>query len=256
VLVFPALADVDRRLLNLCRSAEKTGAMMRPKPGGQDEFYGVKEYRHGESPRSIYWRRSARGTGTLVTKQLTQVSPPRIVLLVDTHVPDRTAEQHALVERAVAMAASLASTALAEGLAVGLYAWSAGEWVGIHPTRGKRQREDVLSVLARLPLNRTTDAQRLLDAAGGFLKPGTTAVLVTPRDVQVGLADRVRGALVVVSAVSPMAEAWFRFDPQVDFATCMPADQQPRIDVGGTKARRHEGTKGEETGASLRASVP
>src|SRR3954471_19469231 len=47
VLVLPAMAHVDRRLLNQCRSAETSGATMRPKPGGQDEFYGVKEYRTG-----------------------------------------------------------------------------------------------------------------------------------------------------------------------------------------------------------------
>ena len=160
---------------------------------------------------------------------MTQVSPPRIVLLVDTYLPDRSVEHHVLVERTIAMAASLASTALAEGLAVGLYACSGGEWVGIHPTRGKRQREDILSVLARLSLNRSQDTQRLLDQSGNFLKPGTTAVLVTPRDVQVGLAERVKGAMVVVSAASPMSDVWFRFDRNIDFSTCMPADQQPEM---------------------------
>jgi uncharacterized protein (DUF58 family) len=256
LLVLPALADVDRRLLSQCRSAEKTGAMMRPKPGGDDEFYGVKEFRNGESPRRIYWRRSAR-TGTLVTKQMTQVAPPRIVLLVDTFLHDRSLAQHVLVEKTIAMAGSLASAALAEGLAVGLYVWS-GDWTGIHPTRGKRQRDDLLSVLARLPLNRAKDSQALLDTAGTFLKPGTTPVLVTPRDVQLGLADRVRGAMVVVSAASPQAEHWFRFAPHVDFATCMPPDQQPKIGPEGTKGRRHGGTKGAGPAAdpTLRASVP
>jgi uncharacterized protein (DUF58 family) len=228
LLVFPALADVDRRLLNQCRSAEKTGSMMRPKPGGQDEFYGVKEFREGESPRWIYWRRSAR-TGTLVSKQMTHVAPPRVLLVVESFLPDRAAAQHVLVERTIAMAASLASAALDEGLAVGLYAW-AGEWVGIHPTRGKRQREDILSVLARLPLNQKHDTHRTLDHAATFQKVGTTAVLLTPREVSVGLAERVRGALVVVSAAAPISDAWFHFNANVDFSTCMPADQQPTIE--------------------------
>lgn len=236
LLVLPAMAEVDRRLLNQCRSAEKTGAMMRPKPGGQDEFYGVKEYRTGESPRWIYWKRSARGSGALVSKQMTQVAPPRIVLLVDTYLHDRSPEQHARIEKTIAMAASLASAALDDGLAVGLYAWSEN-WVGVHPTRGKRQREDILSVLARLTLNRSCDIQSLLDESGSFLKAGTTAVLVTPQDVQVGLAERVRGALVVVSAASPMADVWFRFSPDVDFNSCMPADQQPNIPPAGGKRR-------------------
>jgi uncharacterized protein (DUF58 family) len=249
VLVFPALANVDRRLLNECRSAEKTGSMMRPKPGGQDEFYGVKEFRQGESTRWIYWRRSAR-TGTLVTKQMTHVAPPRVLLVVDTHLTDRTVEQHVLLERTIAMAASLASAALDEGLAVGLYTW-AGEWVGIHPTRGKRQREDILSVLARLPLNQKQDRQSLLDHAAAFTKSGTTAVLLTPRDVSVGLADRVRGALVSVSALAPISEVWFQFSPGVDFTTCMPADQQPTIEQKpqGRWRRKHGAAAGAEGAA-------
>ena len=27
----------------------------------------------------------------------------------------------------------------------------------------------------------------------------------------------------------PAAEGWFKFDPDIDFGTCMPADQQPKI---------------------------
>src|ERR1051325_9179823 len=86
--------------------------------GGQDEFYGVKEYRQGESPRMIYWRRSAR-TGTLVSKEMTHIAPPRIIIFVDTFIKDRTLANHAEVERAIAMAASLASRTIDQGLAVG-----------------------------------------------------------------------------------------------------------------------------------------
>ena len=53
-----------------------------------------------------------------------------------------------LALKADAMAASLASTALEQGLSVGLYAYSDG-WVGVNPARGKRHRRDVLAVLAR-----------------------------------------------------------------------------------------------------------
>src|SRR3954454_4507237 len=109
-LVYPALGQVDPKLLAMCRSADTTGATMRPRRGGQDEFYGVKEYRTGENPRHIYWRRSAR-TGVLVAKEMTQVSPPKLVLVVDTFLRDRSVAEHVGVERAIAMATSLASHA-------------------------------------------------------------------------------------------------------------------------------------------------
>src|SRR5439155_17552489 len=121
VLVYPALGQVESKLLTMCRSADTSGATMRPRRGGQDEFYGVKEHRAGENPRWIYWRRSAR-TGVLVAKEMTRVSPPRLLVLVDSYIDPaaRTFEAHADVERGIAMAASLASHALEAGLSVGL----------------------------------------------------------------------------------------------------------------------------------------
>ena len=228
VLILPPLGEVSRRLLAQARSAENTGASMRPRAGGADEFYGVKEHRRGESTRHIYWKRSAR-TGVLVAKEMTQVSPPRLLLAVDSFARDRSPEQHARVERCIAMAASLAAFALDDGMSVGLYAWSGGTWLGINPDRGKRHRDELLSVLARLPLNTAHEIPELLDRLGQFVKSGTTPVLFTPLDVQLGLGDRARGAMVVVSAVSPAAENWFRFPPEIDFATTMPPDQRPKV---------------------------
>ncbi|HSI35172.1 MAG: DUF58 domain-containing protein [Phycisphaerae bacterium] len=257
VLIFPAIAKVDPRLLALCRSADQAGAAMRPRRGGDDEFYGVKEYRPGENPRRIHWRRSAR-TGVLVTREMTQVSPPKLVLLVDTHVKSRTPEEHARVEKAIAMAASLASHALDAGLMVGLFAWgrpdqstdarppsrvpdyetppaapadgaatSAPEqWLSVAPNRGKRHRRDLLAYLAQLPLNTARDTQALLDASRGFYATASP-VLLTPQDLQVGLAEQSRGSVVVLAVPNPTHQKYFTFETPVDFATCMPPDQEP-----------------------------
>jgi uncharacterized protein (DUF58 family) len=223
-LVFPTLAEVDSKLLSLCRSAESTGTTMRPRRGGSDEFYGLKEYRTGENPRWIYWRRSAR-TGTLVSREMTHVSPPRLLMLLDTFADDRTGDAPALVERAIAMAASLVNAALETGLPVGIIVWN-GEWQTIAPSRGKRQRLELLSVLARLPLNTSHNTQELLDASHGEQKSGTTTVLVTPRVVQLGLQESARGSFLVITPNNPQAEKWFTFPPNVDFAHAMPPDQQ------------------------------
>ena len=214
---------------------------MRPRRGGSDEFYGVKEFRPGDNPRWIYWRRSAR-TGVLVSKEMTQVSPPKLMLLVDAHLRDRSLAEHQAVERTIAMATSLASHALEAGLMVGLYAWSgavgaSGDaprgaplayWLGIHPNRGKRHRVDLLAQLAQLPLNTVKDTQALLDASREFLQSGATPVLLTPRDIQVGLTDQARSSLLVVSANSGQAQRWFSFDPGIDFTKSMPWNQQPK----------------------------
>src|SRR4051794_34087337 len=150
LLVFPATGGVDPKIMSLMRSAESSGPTMKPRRGGMDEFYGLKEYRSGENPRYISWRHSAR-TGELVSKEMTHVSPPRLMLLVDTYIdPARVAEggvfeylsapkrvepsdrgraleaARAAVERTIAMAASLVNFAIEQGLPVGLVAGGNG----------------------------------------------------------------------------------------------------------------------------------
>lgn len=235
MIVYPAIGRVDPKLLSLCRAADKTGPTMRPRRGGTDEFYGVKEFRTGENPRWIYWRRSAR-TGVLVSKEMTQVSPPRLALLVDTYQKGQSAAANTGVEKTIAMAATLASHALETGLLVGLMVWN-GQWTGIQPQRGKRHRRDLLAVLARLPLNLDHDAQALLDASREVLKSGMTAVLFTPRDMQMGLTDHGRGGMIVLSAASDQAGRWFAFPQEIDFAHCMPLDQEPTVMQGRTARR-------------------
>jgi uncharacterized protein (DUF58 family) len=239
VLIFPAIGQVDPKLLAMCQSADRSGATMRPRRGGDDEFYGVKEFRHGENPRAIYWRRSAR-TGVLVSKEMTQVSPPKLLLLVDTFLTGRSAAEHVVVERSIAMAGSLASHALEAGLMVGLYASGDDGWLGIHPNRGKRHRVDLLAHLAQLPLNTTRDTQSLLDASREFFHSGATPILLTPRDIQVGLTDQSRTNLVVVSAASAQSERWFSFDPGIDFSRCMPWNQQPKTEKSEVRSEKRE----------------
>jgi uncharacterized protein (DUF58 family) len=243
MLIHPPAAKVDPKLLRRCRSADVTGETVRPRPGGTDEFYGVKDYRPGDNPRWIYWRRSARA-GTLVSKEMTRVSPPRIAILVDTFLASRSIADHAAVEQCIAMAASLATTALEGELSVGLCVWS-GQWIALPPTRGKRHRDDMLSVLARLPLNTEHGLQELLDACQSVLHTGTTPVLFTPRDVQIGLFENGRGGMLVVPAGSSRARGWFTFPTEVDFGTCMPSDQAPR-----EQGKGDAGTRGHGDGAN------
>jgi uncharacterized protein (DUF58 family) len=233
VLVYPALGQVDPRLMTMCRSADTAGAHMRPRRGGQDEFYGVKEHRTGENPRWIYWRRSAR-TGVLVAKEMTQVSPPRIFLMNDTYIDPqvRNIEAHADVERGIAMAASLASHALEAGLSVGALAWADG-WTTVQPGRGKRHRRDLLAMLARLPLNTAHGTQELLNQSREALESGATPVLISRRDVHLGLSDTVRSGLITLSSKSDQSKRWFIFPSTVQFDRCMPTEQEPMLKRNG-----------------------
>jgi uncharacterized protein (DUF58 family) len=232
MLVYPALGEVHPRVLALARSAVTTGATMRPRRGGADEFYGVKEHRAGENPRWIYWRRSAR-TGTLVAKEMTHVSPPRVVIVLDTLLADTDRKSVEWMERAIAMAGSLANHALEAGLPVGLSVWSGDELIQLTPNRGRRQCRDLLTVLARLPRNRLRRVQDLLEASATQRQKGTTTFLITPQPVQIGLGEHARGGTVVLSPQSDQTRDWFKFDPQIDFSLC-----EPQVDPSFAPARR------------------
>ncbi len=224
LLVYPALGRVSLRLLMHCRSSEQGWAQSRPQSGGSNEFYGVKEFRAGESPRFIHWKRSAR-TGVLVSKEMTRIAPPRLALLVDTCLGADDPTSRAAVERAIAMAASVASHALDGGMVVGLCGWS-GRWITLPTTRGKRHCRELMSILARMKLNLQHGPEQLLENARSLLNASTTAMLFTPAPSAPPQASGMRG-LVVLSAVDPRAQAYFEFDSDVDFSVAMPAEPGP-----------------------------
>ncbi|MBV8781053.1 MAG: DUF58 domain-containing protein [Phycisphaerae bacterium] len=224
LLIYPPVARVSERLTNLLQSSENSGASMRPRRGGADEFYGVKDYRIGENPRYIYWRRSAR-TGSLVSKEMTHVAPPRILLLVDTFLgTDPSPQRRADVERGLGMAASIVDHCLAMGMMLGMVA-RGSDWIHFPLNRGKRHRRDLLAALAKLPTNSQHDHQELVEAAyADQAASAATTVLVTPIDVRLSLGERARGGTVVVSAANIAARSWFTFDPRVDFDHMMPIE--------------------------------
>lgn len=226
IVVLPALAKVEQRFLAMCISAETSGARMRPRRGGHDEFYGLKEYRGGENPRLIHWKRSAR-TGTLVLREMSQVAPPRLMILVDTlrDPGDPAAPGQAEIEKVIAMAGSAASFTLERGYPVGLCVWS-GQWIVIPPNSGKRHRRELLSVLAKLPANRHHGISGGTSAALPRLGVGTTLVSFTPRSDGQGGSPRKHGRVITLCSADRSVQDLFTFAPDVSFDHCMPADQE------------------------------
>src|SRR5262245_18520970 len=98
----------------------------------------------------------------------------------------------------------------------------------MQPERGKRHRLDILASLARLPRNREHKLSQVMDHARPLLESTTTGVVFTPTPVAQGL-DTGRSSLVMVSPMNEKMRGWFKFNNNVDFYTCMPADQQPKL---------------------------
>ena len=224
IVIFPALAQVDPSILLLCHSAEDAGAHMRPRKGGSDEFYGVKEFRVGENPRLIHWRRSAR-TGDLVVREMTRVSPPRLLLVIDNYRGPDSTISGAEIEKALAMAASMASLGLGRGYPVGLFAWSGG-FLHLAPNRGKRQRRDLLTAMARLDVNSEQPLGMLLERASSVAGVGTTIVVLTASPAMAQPRPRRTGRVVTISTQNKDLSRYFTFRDTVEFEHSMPLAQE------------------------------
>ena len=153
----------------------------------------------------------------MVVREMTRVSPPRLLLLVDTFARDNARETHIAIERAIAMAATVIDHAMAEGLPIGLIAWS-GDWITILPNRGKRHRLDLLTALAKLTPNRQIEHDALVEKSRAMLKSDTTSVLFTPYHLSMGFGQVARGSVIVLSSASGERDPLFKFPPLVDFS--------------------------------------
>ncbi|MEM8875423.1 MAG: DUF58 domain-containing protein [Planctomycetota bacterium] len=231
LLVFPPMGTVDGRLIALFRSATSTGINVKPRAGGQDEFFGTREYRSGDAPRMIHWKRSASamtsGGGTLVAKEMTHISPPRLMVVVDNFRRDGSVGSAADAERVIAAAATLINEANRRELQAGVAAWEGpGKGVTIiPPSRGKRHRLEALTLLARLPLNDEANATLLLSAARNVRSQGITLVLITP-DTAPARQDDPNAPVVVEASSDAFENGYIRFHEPIEFETLMPMDQE------------------------------
>ena len=163
VLVHPRTLPVRAGVLAELRSGRGGGLDPSPRPGDGEDFFGLREYRPGDSIRQIAWKRLA-GLGRLATIERSVSGPPRLVVSLDLRAPTaslRSGETppRELEERAITIAASLAADSMRNGFEVGL------EVLGLEAPRlpvrsGHWHLERMLGALAALDLDAPRTAAR------------------------------------------------------------------------------------------------
>ena len=89
ILIYPRLGRLTRRWAARQYEAFEGGHRQRQRyHRAEGEYYGVREWRDGDSRRSIHWRSSAR-TGRLVVRQFEQPHARDLALLVDLWKPEK-----------------------------------------------------------------------------------------------------------------------------------------------------------------------
>lgn len=144
LIVWPARGRLKRGLLGK-GEAQSTSTVPSSRSGGTDEFFGLREYRPGDSTRWIHWRRSA-GRPMPVVREMSRPRPRTLWVVLDTLLDGRSGRDWASRERAIRLAGTIIEDALAAGFRVG------AAWAG-------RERCEVV-----LPAERRGQLHHLLDA--------------------------------------------------------------------------------------------
>ncbi|MBL9093792.1 MAG: DUF58 domain-containing protein [Planctomycetaceae bacterium] len=108
--VLPRLGKLAPLWQRLWRADEETARSSRRRDGTQEgDFYGLREFRSGDSRNRIHWRTSARRQ-TLTVRQYERKQRLLVVLIVDLWLPESsTPEERRRLELVISFAATLAA---------------------------------------------------------------------------------------------------------------------------------------------------
>jgi uncharacterized protein (DUF58 family) len=147
-VVQPVALTLQSELIERITARSSVGMNSERSPGMGDEFFGLREYVPGDTPRRIAWRRTAR-TGDVVVRQNSSPSPARLWVVLRL---DGTGDEPVrLGERAIALAAAVLRHAAADGVAIGL-AVTAPRIV-VPPASGPRHLDRLLNELGLIDLS-------------------------------------------------------------------------------------------------------
>ena len=202
MVVWPARGRLRQPMLHR-GAVETSSAPPSQVSGGSDEFFGLREYRPGDSPRWIHWRRSATRRAPVV-REMVRPLPEALWVVVDTHWPEASEQGDALRERVLRLAATLIDHAFVRGYQVGLVLARSDGADALRLGAGRGQRNDLLDALSSVDVNVSVAIDEVLACASRHALRQAQVVILTPRgDLPASLLAGVRRAcrhLTVVGA--------------------------------------------------------
>ena len=275
IFILPALGRLLQPLLPTSSLARQRSDRQRQARGWfNDEFYGIREYRRGDNPKLIHWRRSAR-TGALVIRQMRDDPRRHLMVIFNPYLDgpaqgfgrrestrdrasrsndQRSADQ--AFELAIQCAATCCVTGLESGILVGLVILGKTPLV-LPPVAGVEHRLDFLKTLATLEPCHDYDPIEVAAMirwqdqwqGHGLLIAATEATKRRSDEATKGLAGSDELQIVLTRHCRSMrsfvagSEAFDRFfEPAARTELLTEATEGA---TEGTEARRQEGTKGE-----------
>ena len=220
VHVFPRILSLQPRWRQKLRSRSGGVSTTALRSGPvEGDFFGLREWRTGDSPKWIHWRTTAR-INELAVRQFEQQRRFDTCILVDAYVAD--ADPSDLVESAISLAATFLVNlvrAPSNRIVLAVAGRSSDTVIGGGSIPGKRRMLKVLAEVA------PTDAPQLSEAVGKAMQMvGYTQqlVVISPRSMQSAQRDEesfrsaishwVRRASVQWIDVSRELERWVQME--------------------------------------------
>ena len=183
VIVWPQRGRLRTQLLRH-GAVETSAAAPSRGPGGEDEFFGLREYRSDDNPRWIHWRRSASYISRKlapVVREMNRPLPEVLYVLLETRLADKSPITAGRFEASLRLAATIVDHALSRGYSVGLLmpGGQAGQVIAAAGSRANRTKlldalalaqpspaGDLSSAIKSLRPGQLRQAQVLLISAG------------------------------------------------------------------------------------------
>jgi uncharacterized protein (DUF58 family) len=205
--VFPSLVRLGHIAIRPRRTRVYAGMIPARAGGSGIEFFGVRAYQSGDSPRRINWRASARHSG-LFANEYQQERVADVGIVLDGRLRTNTCGgSQVLFEHSVGAAASLADAFLSQGDRVGLLLYGNYlDWTV--PGYGKIQRERILHALAGARLGDSMIFTALKYIPPRLFPPESQLVIVSPltgEDLEPIVLLRARGYQVLVVSPDPVS---------------------------------------------------
>ena len=188
VIVWPALGKLRPAWHALLRQSQLGQRTAQPRKGRlEGDYYGLREWRPGDSRRWIHWRTTAR-LDELTVKQFEQRRDEALTLVVDLWAPEDASEDRmAAVERALQFAATVIQDRRRRGdqeVHVVLHGESRESWRGMLKGALASRILDALAVVR--PTSHSSDP---LDARDFASVPQRNVIVISSRERprQIGL---------------------------------------------------------------------
>jgi uncharacterized protein (DUF58 family) len=207
LFIFPEFRRLKRVSIHPRRTRVYAGTIPARVGGAGIEFFGVREYQFGDSPRTVNWQVSARHAENLYSNEYQQERVADVGIVLDARVRTNLFQSnHSMFESSVTAAAALSDVFLTQGNRVGLLVY--GAYLGwTLPGYGKIQRERIMHALAHAQVGVSSVFAGLEHLSPRMFPPESQIVLVSPLvrdDLEVLIQLRGRGYQVMVVCPDPV----------------------------------------------------